>query len=77
MFLLPNLPSEFSQLTELQQVEFRREGAEAHAIYSCILMWCKLVLGLAVGSQHLWGMSGLRSLFVKHPPIFGLKNVSK
>lgn len=70
MFLLPNLPSEFSQLTELQQVEFRREGAEAHAIYSSILMWSKLVLGLAIGSQYLWEMSGLRSLFGQASPNF-------
>ena len=70
MFLLPNLPSEFSQLTELQQVEFRREGAEAQAIYSSILMWSKLVLGLAIGSQYLWGMSSLRSLFGQASPNF-------
>ena len=45
-------------------------GAEAHAIYSSILMWCKLVLGLAIGSQYLWGMSGLRSLFGQASPNF-------
>lgn len=38
MFLLPNLPSVVFPVTELQQVEFRREGAEAHFIYSSILM---------------------------------------